>query len=80
MIGYWSKKSRPDMYLVACWKAMNRERAFPIETPIYEERKMLDRDTGELKTVRIQVGVRSGVNRIPAIRRRDLHSLATRSV
>jgi len=72
----WSKKTRPDMKLAADWKAMNRPRQFPVDIPIYEERKVIDRDTGEPKTVRVQTGTRPGVNRVPAIPRRDLHRLA----
>jgi hypothetical protein len=52
------------MFLAASWKAMNRERVLRV--------------TGEPKTVRIQVGTEPGVNRVPAIRRRDIHALATR--
>lgn len=73
---YWSKKTRPDMKLAADWKVMNRAKAFPIEIPIYEERKVFDGQTGEMRTIRIQTGVSPGLNRIPAIPRRDLHRLA----
>jgi hypothetical protein len=72
----WSKKTRPDMKLAADWKAMNRPRTFSAAIPIYEDRQVIDRDSGEPRTVRIQTGTRPGVNRIPAIPRRDLHRLA----
>jgi hypothetical protein len=72
----WWKKTRPDMKMAADLKAMNRAKEFPIEVPIYEDRKVFDGQTGELRTVRIQTGTQSGVNRVPAIPRRDVHRLA----
>lgn len=72
----WWKKTRPNMKMAADLKAMNRAREFPVEIPIYEERKVIDRDSGEPKTVRVQTGTRPGVNRVPAMPRRDVHRLA----
>jgi hypothetical protein len=73
---WWSKKTRPDMKLAADWKAMNRQRAFSANIPIYEERQVIDRDSGDPRTAWVQTGTKPGVNRIPAIPRRDLHRLA----
>jgi hypothetical protein len=45
---------------------------------VYEEREVLDRTTGAVRKVQVQVGKRPGKVVHPAIPRRDLHLFAMR--